>query len=237
MAIMRTTTAAAALAAVVAGLLAGCASGAADEARPSASSTAAADRADAADGGAEAAGGAGGSGGPAAPDARGSDRAGPGDDAGQGAAADAPATASEVPAQSAPFALPTLPTPEAPTQARLELPLPATAAAAGELVAGFPTDIVPLSTGAVVVTSSVSGQGDRLQVALDASSAEPPADVVAFYRAAFAAAGFVAESPPTAEGAVAASFTRGGDGVVVSVRTAQGGGSQISVAGVLRAIT
>ena len=143
----------------------------------------------------------------------------------------APTPASEVPAPTS--ARTGLPPPTTPAVVRLRLPLPANASARGKVVPGFPATIVPVPPRATIVNSSVTGQNTRLQVGLVAISASRPADVVAFYRASLAGAGFVEKPVPAADGTVATSFVRGGDGVVVSVRTAQGGGSQISVAGTL----
>jgi hypothetical protein len=144
--------------------------------------------------------------------------------------------ASEVPPGSSNQPATTLPPPQVPTQAHLTLPLPPAASAQGKVVAGFPVDIVPVSPDSVVVATSVTGQGDRLQIALQSTSATPPVDVLAFYRTKLAGLGFLEEATPAADGTVAANFIRGGDGLVVSVRTALGGGSQTSVAGALQAV-
>jgi hypothetical protein len=142
-------------------------------------------------------------------------------------------SASEVlpPTGSAPGAL-VVPTPDVP---RLTLPLPATASARGALVAGFPVTIVPVPAGATVVSSSVSAEGNRLQVGLEASTAASPADVVAGYVQAFTAAGFITTDSPAGAGATATAFVRDNDGLVLTLRERLGGGTELSVAGTLTA--
>jgi hypothetical protein len=125
-----------------------------------------------------------------------------------------------------------IPTPDVP---RLTLPLPATASARGALVAGFPVTIVPVPAGATVVSSSVSAEGSRLQVGLEASTAASPADVLAGYVQAFTAAAFITTDSPAGAGATATAFVRGNDGVVLTLRERLGGGTELSVAGTLTA--
>ena len=112
-------------------------------------------------------------------------------------------------------------------------PLPATGAANGAVVKGFPTGVVPILDGLTVVSSSVSASGDRLQVGLQASSDSAPTDVQAAYVAALSAAGFTVEDSPALPGSLATSFTRGPDALVLTVRERLGGGTELSVAGAL----
>lgn len=112
-------------------------------------------------------------------------------------------------------------------------PLPATGAANGAVVKGFPTGVVPILDGLTVVSSSVSASGDRLQVGLQASSDSAPTDVQAAYVAALSAAGFTVEDSPALPGSLATSFTRGPDALVLTVRDRLGGGTELSVAGAL----
>jgi len=118
---------------------------------------------------------------------------------------------------------------------RLTGPLPATASARGKLVAGFPAAIVPVPDGATVVSSSVAGEGSRLQVGLEASTAASPADVLAGYVQAFTAAGFITTDSPAGAGATATAFVRDNDGLVLTLRERVGGGTELSVAGTLTA--
>ena len=143
----------------------------------------------------------------------------------------APALASEIlPSQApGPSGLP-VPVPPGPS---LTGPLPATGNANGAVVKGFPTAVVPIPESLTVVSSSVSASGDRLQVGLQASSDSAPADVQAAYVAALSAAGFAVEDSPALPGTTATSFTRGPDGLVLTVRGRTGGGTELSVAGTL----
>ncbi|WP_426594504.1 hypothetical protein ACPPVS_03035 [Cellulomonas sp. McL0617] len=112
-------------------------------------------------------------------------------------------------------------------------PLPATAAASGVLVAGFPKDVVPVLAGVDVVSSSVSSSGTRLQVGLEGSSGAAPTDVTGAYVAALGGAGFAVGDSPAIAGSTATAFTRGPDGLVLTVRDRAGGGTDLTVAGTL----
>lgn len=116
---------------------------------------------------------------------------------------------------------------------RLAQPLPATASARDGLVAGFPAAIVPVPDGTTIVSSSVAAQDDRLQVGLEASTAQTPADVLAHYLGALVAEGFAPLDSPAAAGSTATAFTRGAEGLVLTLRERMGGGTQLSVAGTL----
>lgn len=147
----------------------------------------------------------------------------------EGSAAEA--LASEILAAPAPgpTGLPLAP----PPGPSLSGPLPATGSANGTVVTGFPTTVVPILDGLTVVSSSVSASGDRLQVGLQASSAAAPADVQAAYVAALSAAGFTVADSPALPGSTATAFTRGPDGLVLTVTARTGGGTELSVAGTL----
>lgn len=125
-----------------------------------------------------------------------------------------------------------LPVPAAPGPS-LTGPLPATGNANGAVVKGFPTTVVPIPEGLTVVSSSVSASGDRLQVGLQASTDSAPADVQAAYVAELSAAGFAVGDSPALPGSTATSFTRGPDGLVLTVTARTGGGTELSVAGTL----
>ncbi|WP_159809965.1 hypothetical protein [Cellulomonas citrea] len=153
-----------------------------------------------------------------------------------GASAGAPASpgqgttpASEsLPGFTAPTGLPGL-SPAAGSGSTLTGPAPSDATAQGSLVAGFPSAVVPVPDGVEVVTSSVSGQGTRVQAALLGSSAAAPADVQAAYAGALAREGFAGTPTATVDGSTAVTYSRGVDGVVVSVRARLGGGTELSV--------
>lgn len=156
-------------------------------------------------------------------------------DPGQQDTAADPGPASEIlpDAPAAPPILGAITAPQAPATDRLTGPLPATASSRGELVAGYPTSVVPVPDGATVVSSSVSAQGDRLQIGLEASTDADPAAVLAAFVASLSAKGFTEELSPALPGTTATAFTRESDGVVLTLRERLGGGTELSVAGVL----
>ena len=137
---------------------------------------------------------------------------------------------SEVPSQAGPTRAPLAVAADVP---RLTAPLPSTASARGSLVTGFPITIVPVPDGATVASSSVSAEGVRLQVGLEASTGAKPADVLARYVQALTAAGFAVVSSPAVPGSSATAFVRGNDGLVLTLRPRLSGGTELSVAGTL----
>lgn len=148
--------------------------------------------------------------------------------------APAPSDASELEPGTARTIAPQPPPSPAPTGPSLTGPLPATASARGtSLVAGFPEAVVPVLDGVRVVSSSVAGEGDRLQVGLEASSDADPATVASRYAATFRGAGFAVASSPAVAGSTATAFTRGPDGVVLTVTDRVGGGTELTLAGTL----
>ncbi|GHS87649.1 hypothetical protein AGMMS50218_09970 [Actinomycetota bacterium] len=146
-----------------------------------------------------------------------------------------PGPASEIlpDAPAAPPVLGAITAPQAPATDRLTGPLPATASSRGELVAGYPTSVVPVPDGATVVSSSVSAQGDRLQIGLEASTDADPTAVLDAFVASLSAKGFTEELSPALPGTTATAFTRESDGVVLTLRERLGGGTELSIAGVL----
>ncbi|RPF26073.1 hypothetical protein [Georgenia muralis] len=122
----------------------------------------------------------------------------------------------------------------APALPRLELPSvpPASAAAEGSLVAGFPESIVPVLVDATVRSSSVAAEDDRIQVTLVATTEAPAQEVVDEYWAAFGAQGFAQSPRPAVPGTEAHAFTRDRHALLLSVRP-NGSGTVFTVAGVL----
>lgn len=108
----------------------------------------------------------------------------------------------------------------------------------GGVVAGFPTDVLPVPQGAQVLLTSAVPAGDQLQVSLSGRTAAPPESVLETYRASLTGAGF-AESPSAgAPGALASTFTRGEGAELVSVAVvpdAQGGSATFTVGGTVAA--
>jgi len=113
-------------------------------------------------------------------------------------------------------------------------PLPPAASARGEtLVAGFPSSVVPVLDGIRLVSSAISGEGDRLQIGFQGSTDADPDTVTARYVSTLGDAGFTAGTSPAVTGSTATSFTRGPDGVVLTVTQRMGGGSELSLSGTL----
>lgn len=109
---------------------------------------------------------------------------------------------------------------------------PADGSATGELVDGFPVGVIDLLPDATVTSSAVSGDGERVQVSLEATAPVSPDEVLGHYRARFVAGGFAEAVVPAVDGTTAAAFSRSGDSLVVSSRTA-GDDTVYSVTGVL----
>ena len=110
--------------------------------------------------------------------------------------------------------------------------VPADASASGELVEGFPVDVVDLVPDAEVTSSAVSAEGSRVQISLEATAPVSPDEVLGHYRARFVAGGFAEAAVPSVAGTTAAAFSRSGDALVVSSRT-DGDETLFSVTGVL----
>lgn len=120
----------------------------------------------------------------------------------------------------------TLP-PSKPRSALVSLPLPPAANSLGEVVDGFPTDVMPGIPDSLVGSSSVATQGDRLQATLEAKTTLGTDDVLAFYRQHFAPLGLL-ESPTTStKRASTLSFARDDDSVTLSVTAVAGGSSYV----------
>ena len=105
---------------------------------------------------------------------------------------------------------------------------PDAASARGRLVTSFPLALRP-TRATRVETSSISPSGNRLQVALVASTSLAPADVLLAYRTRLAGRGLVEQAaPPAIVGSQAAAFRRGRSTVTVTA-TPQGSGTSYSV--------
>ncbi len=151
---------------------------------------------------------------------------------GSGEGDDGPSTAKPLEVLPPVTATPTgLPQPSAP--APLVTILPDPGSAAGEVVDGWPADILTLPEGTTIGSTSVSTSGDVLQVPADGIIAKPQAEVLASFRQSLVAHGFWSEVAPAAEGALAERFVRGADTVTVSVSTTGTGNSRFQLLGSL----
>lgn len=97
---------------------------------------------------------------------------------------------------------------------------PDTHSAVGQLVAGFPADLIPVADGAQVLVSSAepATQTGLLDVSLNLQTGQDAAGLVDFYRQHLLTAGFVETAPGSAEPGLAAqaTFTRS-DGAEILV--------------------
>ncbi|POH66772.1 MULTISPECIES: hypothetical protein [Cryobacterium] len=120
----------------------------------------------------------------------------------------------------------TLP-PSKPRSALVSLPLPPTVNSLGDVVDGFPTDVMPGIPNSLVGNSSVATQGDRLQSAFKARTTLGTDDVLAFYRHHFAPLGLLETPVTTTERGTTLSFARDDDSVTLSVTAVAGGSSYV----------
>ncbi|MGN8246905.1 hypothetical protein ACTHAM_000573 [Cellulomonas soli] len=137
------------------------------------------------------------------------------------------------PGHSAPATLPGLDGVRTTSAATLTGALPATASARGGLVTGFPEQVLPAGTSLDIVSSSVSAEGARLQIGLEAGTGAGADDVRAAFTATLEALGFTAEASPALPGDAATAFVHGDEGLVLTTRERTGGGTELSVAGTL----
>lgn len=113
-------------------------------------------------------------------------------------------------------------------------PLPKSASATGELVAGFPSEVIPIPTGLKISSSSVATQGEHLQVTLVGTSPASEAAVQSFYQAAFTKLGMTGAVAPVGAADSATTFTRGSDSITVTT-TAKASGTELSIFGAFTA--
>lgn len=110
---------------------------------------------------------------------------------------------------------------------------PSSADAHGSLVQGFPSDLVPVPEDATIVASSITSQGDHVQVGLTATEEGGPDQVGADYTARMAGLGYLTTHADAAPGSTATQYVRGRDVVVLTLRPRTGGGSELVLTGVL----
>lgn len=141
-----------------------------------------------------------------------------GGDAGSAAPAD-DAPAEEMTALAAPGEVTVTPTPDAPEP--LVTAEPDEYSQVGDLVEGFPIDLLPVPGDAVIlVTSAVPvGDADVQEVSLNLRTAATAAELLDLYRGALTAAGFSEVTGETSDSDLAAqvTFVRSGGDEVVSI--------------------
>lgn len=112
-------------------------------------------------------------------------------------------------------------------------PWPDQDAAAGRLVTGFPGALGPVPNSRII-SSSLSPAGDRLQIALEATTARRPAAVLRTYRIRMARHGIAEKKVRALGGSQAAGFRRGTTSITVTV-TPTGSRTSYTVFGVVGA--
>jgi len=100
---------------------------------------------------------------------------------------------------------------------------PTAQSAVKELVAGFPTQLIPLMPGAVVTSSSLQRSDPLSSAALTATITAPAADVLAYYTKVFTDQGFTAQPGDAVEGLPLKTFVRADGKEIVSVSVVQTG--------------
>jgi len=102
---------------------------------------------------------------------------------------------------------------------------PTAVAGVNELVAGFPSKLIPLMKGAKVEGSSVQRSTPLSIAALTASITAPAADVMKYYSKVFTDQGFKAQTvaPTPVDNVLAATFVRGAQPEIVTISIKQTG--------------
>ncbi|WP_157157433.1 hypothetical protein [Diaminobutyricimonas sp. LJ205] len=129
----------------------------------------------------------------------------------------------------------TLPRPPADDRPPLvQQPLPPSGSAQGELVAGFPSDLLPIATEDAVARSSVTTEGNHMQAGVEASSPRSATEVIAYYQATYATLGLAAREIEAVSGSTAYAFARGDNTITLTVVPATSG-STFTLFGAFRA--
>ncbi|GAA1222236.1 hypothetical protein [Rhodoglobus aureus] len=115
-----------------------------------------------------------------------------------------------------PTATPTAPQLGIETTPLITGPLPESATAVGELVAGFPTSIISLPTGAEVVSSAIATEGDRMQATVVATSTASQDEVHRYFERVLTPLGLRGAETPAAPGTTATTWSSGTDSIVVA---------------------
>lgn len=136
----------------------------------------------------------------------------------------------EAPADEAPSAPTTSPSTSSSSESATPEPPPTATTpegvGVGEVVEGFPTDVVPVLPDAEITLSTVVPANGVRQVSLAGSSALPAEEVLAFYRNAFVAQGFTETAAAVPAGVIGATFSRGDATELLTVTVAMADGAQ-----------
>lgn len=101
----------------------------------------------------------------------------------------------------------------------------------GEVVEGFPTDVIPVLPDAEITLSTVVPADGVRQVSLAGTSALPAEEVLTFYRDAFVAQGFTETASAVPSGVVGATFSRGDATELLTVTVTTVDGAQTFTVG------
>ncbi|KQP73822.1 hypothetical protein ASF40_00065 [Microbacterium sp. Leaf288] len=123
--------------------------------------------------------------------------------------------------------LPALP----PPASLLTEPLPESASGSGQLVDGFPAEVMGPAPGAEVVQNDIATEGGVMQVSLLARTDASPEQVSDHYAKLWASKGLVA-APPSPDGSL--SYTSAFDSLTLAFTPAAGTGTVYMVHGVFR---
>ena len=134
----------------------------------------------------------------------------------------APTTQRTSPGESAPVSAPAAAARPTPSAEPLLTSTPDEQSEVGELVKGFPDDLLPVPRDAVIlVTSAIPvGDADVQEVSLNLKTSLTAQDLLAMYRTALVEAGFTEAEPsanPQTGLAVESVFTRSGGDELVSI--------------------
>ncbi|AOT04988.1 hypothetical protein [Arthrobacter sp. U41] len=135
------------------------------------------------------------------------------------------------PVSASPSGLP-MPSPPAPLIGR---PLPETASAQGNVVDGFPAEVITFPEGTVVVSTGVSSADGSLQISADALVASSQDSVAGHFQQILGPLKFWSEPVPAAEGQRSIRFSRGTDSLTLTTVTTGTGSTRFMLLGNLRA--
>ncbi|QYH36948.1 hypothetical protein [Salinibacterium sp. M195] len=114
------------------------------------------------------------------------------------------------------------------TSPLITAPLPDSARADGELVAGFPTSVISLPPSSEVVSSAITIEGDRMQATVVATTDTSEDMVQSYFADAFTALGLQGSDTPAASGTTATTWSNGTDSIIVAT-TAEGEVTRFSI--------
>lgn len=110
-------------------------------------------------------------------------------------------------------------------------PIPSADTAVKELVAGFPSKILPLPKGAAIQTSSLEKGATESVAQLTATTTETPEQILAFYTTSLTAQGFKAQPGDSVDGIPLKTYVRAEGKEIVTVSVVVTSGTSTFTAG------